>query len=94
MAFLEVDPTELLTTATRIESALPIAQESSAHGVLAASASASGRGDVTNAIESFLGAWSYGIGLMNADAQHLAELLRLAGQAYTDAEAKIGAAEA
>jgi hypothetical protein len=93
MAFLKVDPEELSGAAATIDNALPVGFEISSGSPLGASAEAAGRRDVSSAIGSFLDAWSYGIGLVNADAQHLAELLRLAGDAYAHAETTIGSAE-
>jgi hypothetical protein len=93
MAFIEVDPQELLDASSRIQAALPISNNISSGGSLGETAGASGRSDVANAIGSFLDHWHYGLSCMNQDAQHLADLLRRSGLLYEQAEAEIVAAE-
>lgn len=93
MAFIEVDPQELLDAASRIQAALPISTNISSGGSLGETAGAAGRSDVAQAIGSFLDHWHYGLSCINQDALHLADLLRRSGLLYADAEAGIATAE-
>jgi hypothetical protein len=90
MALIQVDPAELLATASSLDAALAVGDEVVAgHGSLTASAGAAGRGDVTGAIDDFLAAWANGMSFINEDGRALSQLLRLAGQAYQAAEQNV-----
>jgi hypothetical protein len=93
MARIRVDPSALPPIARRIEAALTVGDEvRSSHSTLRSSASAAGRSDVSEAIGSFLDAWSYGLSLINADARYLAQSLCLSGDDYLQTETAIAKA--
>ena len=93
MAGIKVDPGGLPSIARRIEAALTVGDEvRSSHSTLRSSASAAGRSDVSEAIGSFLDAWSYGISIIDTDARSLARLLCLSGVNYDQTESAIARA--
>jgi hypothetical protein len=93
MAGIKVDPHGLPAIGRRIETALTVGEEIRAsHSALRSSALAAGRADVSEAIGSFLDAWSYGISCIDADARSLARLLCLSSESYDQTETSIARA--
>lgn len=92
MALIDVNPGDLLTAAGRVENVLPASRSLVARLQTSTSTAAVGRADAANAIDTFLGRWRTGLSHLNADAEHLATLLRKAGEVYEAADRAVAQA--
>ncbi len=93
MALIKADPGELLSAAGQLERSMVAGQEfAGSSGSISGVGWATGSGDASAAINDFVNAWRNGVNSMNADGERLARLLRLAANAYSDADSAVAEA--
>lgn len=90
MTELSVSTPALRTTAARLRDAVSVADEvSGSAGRLRRLGEGVGDGAAADAVDGFLSAWSYGLGLVADDARTLADLLAGAATAYDRLESSL-----
>ena len=89
MALIKVEEQELTAAASRIEQVTGAVQQLVPLSGVDGGSGAAGDATAAAAIESFVGAWRYGLGCLALDAEQLAELLRAAANRYMATEAQI-----
>lgn len=93
MSLIKVDPKLLKTLSHEVSDGVGVAREvNRSHDEMASHAAHAGHSGVAEGIADFLKDWSYGCGHLVDDADHLASLLRHAGEIYIDMDDQVAKA--